>query len=389
MVPLKCQHGVYIRFASLTLCCERENMDKEENLRNAFDLTYLVGCAADGRVPDQARVAGMDQEAVCLLASRHMLSAATAMALETAGFKNDWTSKAIASSLRKATIFEQELVGVKAELNKADIWYVPLKGVVLKSYYPKYGMREFADHDILLDAGRATDVKTIMEGLGFISMRFGVGNHDVYVKAPVLNFEMHTALYGLTHEKRFYKYYRDVEDRLLGDGCEKRFSPEDFYLYLVTHEYKHYASSGTGLRSVLDTYVYLKAVRLDMGYVEAEAEKLGIGEFEKRNRALAKRLFGDGKLTEDDKRMLAYMVDSGAYGTMTHNVENQVARYGRAGYLVRRAFPPLSAMEELYPVLERVPVLLPACWVWRLVSAVVTKPKKVLYQLGAAFRKHS
>ena len=372
----------------VALCGEREKMDEERILRDALDLSYLVGCTADGRTPDRARVAAMDLEAVHLLASRHMLSAATAMALESAGFKSDWSSKAIASSLRKATIFEQALAGVKSELDKAGIWYAPLKGVVLKNYYPKYGMREFADHDILFDANRADDVKVIMEGLGFTTMHFGVGNHDVYYKAPVLNFEMHTALYGPTHDRGLYEYYQNVQGSLFGDGCEKRFSPEDFYLYLLSHEYKHYAASGTGLRSVLDTYVYLRAEKLDMGYVEAEAEKLGIGEFEERNRALAMHLFEDGELTEDDMEMLGYMIDSGTYGTVAHYVTNQIALYGRAGYLVRRAFPPLSTMAMLYPVLGRVPALLPACWAWRLLSAVATKPGKVAYQLGAAFRRN-
>ena len=33
--------------------------------------------------------------------------------------------------------------------------------------------------------------------------------------------------------------------------------------------------------------------------------------------------------------------------------------------------------------------VLPACWAWRLASAVATKPRTVAYQLGAAFRKNS
>ena len=39
-------------------------------------------------------------------------------------------------------------------------------------------MREFADHDILIDASRAEDVRAVMEGLGFTAGHFGTGNHD-------------------------------------------------------------------------------------------------------------------------------------------------------------------------------------------------------------------
>ena len=116
---------------------------------------------------------------------------------------------------------------------------MPLKGAILKDRYPKLGMREFADHDILFDASRSAGVRTIMEDRGFATVRFGTGNDNVYHKEPILNFEMHRALFGPLHDKRLYEYYRDVKCRLLGDGREKRFAPEDFYLYLVAHGRKH------------------------------------------------------------------------------------------------------------------------------------------------------
>jgi hypothetical protein len=177
------------------------------------------------------------------------------------------------------------------------------------------------------------------------------------------------------------------EARPNGDGYEKRFSPEGFYLYLVAHERKHYLLGGTGLRSLLDVYVYLKAEELDMRYVGAEVKKLGIGNFEEGNRLLATRLFGDGALTDADEGIFSYMVDSGTFGTLEHDVDNKIARHGRAGYLVRSAFPPLQIMKQRYPILGKVPVLLPVCWVARLASAVVTKPGRVAYGLRAHFRR--
>ena len=93
---------------------------------------------------------------------------------------------------------------------------------------------------------------------------------------------------------------------------------------MIAHESKHYSAGGTGLRSVLDTYVFLSKVSLDMEYVEAEAEKLGIRDFEKENRSLAMRLFGGGELTAADREMLEYILSSGTYGTAVHKVENKL-----------------------------------------------------------------
>ena len=121
---------------------------------------------------------------------------------------------------------------IRQNLEDAHIWYMPLKGALLKEMYPKYGMREFSDHDILFDESRAGDVKAIMEKLGFSSKSFGYGNNDAYKKAPCLYFEMHRALFDFRHDEKLYKYYKNVEKRLLhGTGYERSFSSEDF-LYL-------------------------------------------------------------------------------------------------------------------------------------------------------------
>lgn len=225
-----------------------------------------------------------------------------------------------------------------------------------------------SDHDILFDANRAEDVKAVMEGLGFQTESFGASNHDVYHKPPVSNFEMHSALFGPSHDEKLYEYYRDVDKRLLGDGCEKHLGAEDFYLYITAHEYKHYSISGTGLRSLLDTYVYLQKTPLDMAYVTAEAQKLGMAAFEAQNRALAQHLFSGEELTKADREMLDYILSSGVYGTAGHRVENRMARngWGRFRYALDRFLVPVSkknrdyaAYAGTYPLFYRHKILLP------------------------------
>lgn len=97
-------------------------------------------------------------------------------------------------------------------------------------------------------------------------------------------------------------------------------------LYILAHAYKHYDNSGTGLRSLLDIYVILKESSLDMSKVSAELEKLGMTDFESRFRSLSLDLFSEGKLTEDEMEMLAYMVSSGIYGTVQNSVETISAK---------------------------------------------------------------
>ena len=172
----------------------------------------------------------------------------------------------------------------------------------------------------------------------------------------------------------------DVQKRLLGEGWKKHLKSEDFYLYLIAHEYKHYSDRGTGLRSLLDTYVYLQKETLDMVYVTAEAEKMGIAAFEAENRALALRLFSGGELTKDDKDMLEYILSSGVYGTRNHRVENKLAQYGgnRLRYALYRFLVPLSEKHKLYasfarrfPFFYRHKLLLPLLPFYRVFRAVI------------------
>ena len=216
-------------------------------------------------------------------------------------------------------------------------------------------------------ARRAADVKDIMESLGYTAKYYNVSVHDVYLKKPFLDFEMHRSLFNKDYDGLF-GYYRDVERRFIGDGYEKRFSPEDFYLFSVAHAFKHFSERGTGLRILLDTYVCLKK-GLDTDYISAEAEKMGISDFELTVRRLATHLFEDDELTDSERETLDYILSSGTYGTISHEVENGIrkrkgskVRYalGRIFVPVNKKNPSYEKYERAYPFFYRHKVFLPA-----------------------------
>ena len=367
-------------------------MTRESYTQACMDAVYLASCVVNGRKPDPQRVSGMDLEDLFTAAQKHMLTAVTAAGLESAGVKNDAFVQAKAKAIRRSVLTEADRAQVEARLEENGIWYMPLKGAVLKNDYPALGLRQMSDIDILIDADRADDVRQIMESLGFRTTHVDAGAQDVYVKPPVSHFEMHRALFGPAHRKKLRDYYAGVKDRLVreeGKDFSYRFTPEDFYIYLIVHEYKHYAAGGTGLRSLLDTYVYLKkhGDGLDRDCLGKELGKLGLTDFEAESRQLAFHLFDGEELTAAERDMLAYIVDSGTYGTMENIVKHQVARRGRLGYLFRRVFLPYREMCPLYPVLKKAPILLPFCWIVRWVRAVATKRSLVAFQLKTAFRK--
>lgn len=357
----------------------------------AETVIYLASCVVNGTKPDADRLAGADFGALFSFASYHMLSAVVAMGLEDAGFTDKDIRKHIAFSVRKNTYFEAANREVLVGLEGAGIWYMPLKGAVLKNYYLRFGMREMSDYDMLIDSTRAQDVKRVMESLGFTTENFGCGSHDVYYRKPLCNFEMHRELFDISFDERIHDYYTDVKSRLIKDAGNNygyHFSPENFYVYMTAHEYKHYSLGGTGLRSVLDTYVFMRKFgeSLDWDYVRQEAEKLGIAEFEEQNHSLALRLFAGDALTEENHEMLEYIVQSGAYGTLENSVKKRVAKYGggRTGkfkYLATRIFPKPKEFKNTYPFLCGCVVFYPALVVYRMLKAILKKRREVLREI--------
>jgi len=360
-------------------------MEKSEFRRNAADMIYLTACVINGRKPKQERIEALDLPKLFEVCQKHILTACVAYALESAGVKDNDFTQAKEKAIRKNILLDAERRTILRKLEAEKIWYMPLKGSLLHDWYPKLGMRQMADNDILVDSQKMSDVRDIFLDSGYICEHFGHGNHDVYFKEPVLNFEMHSSLFSSMHIGNLNNYFKDVKERLIPDeGKEYRyhFSNEDFYLFMMAHEYKHFSGGGTGVRSLVDTYVFLRKFKnsLDWDYLSTELEKNGIADFERNNRELAIRVFSMQSLSLEDKKLLDYYVMSETYGNIDNLVKNGVKYRGKGSklrYLVYRFFPPISFLEGSVPWVKKSKMLIPAAYIYRFFRGATVNRKKV------------
>lgn len=366
--------------------------------RSAIDkVIYLCTCAIRGEAPDKEIVESADLGQIYMAAKKHNLCAIVGYALESAGIFDNAFVQAKAKSIRKIAVMEIDKELLFERLEQEGIWYLPLKGTVIKDLYPSIGMREMSDFDILYDEKYQKKVREIFIGLGFSCEHIGFGSHDVYYKKPVSNFEMHTALFVSSHKKEMYEYYRDVKRLMKKDENNAfgyHFDVNDMYIYIIAHEYKHYSAGGTGLRSLLDTYIIWQKLRdsLDPEYIRNETDKLGITDFEQSNKHLALGLFGDGELTEEDSAMLEYIISSGTYGTVKNNVDNKIEKYGggkkgKRKFIMSRLFLTMDEVKSYYPFYYRHKILLPCLFFYRLGRAVTVSRKKTKTQLKTLRKK--
>lgn len=363
-----------------------------------YDMIYLAACGVNGVSPKREYLNELDMAKLEQVSHAHMLDALVGMTLKPwVSISKEWAER-ISKAVRKNILFDAERAKLLAFMEQQGIWYLPLKGVILKDYYPAVGMRQMSDNDILFDESFRDVLKEYMKSQGYKGVNVGLGNHDEYEKKPVYNFELHRALYDTLHGNEWRDYYKDVKKRLIPDSGSSygyHFRDEDFYVYILSHTYKHYSGSGTGLRSLLDFYVYLKAKEqeMDFAYIQRECEVLGIAEFERLNRGLCKKVFSQAdvskwkelewRLSEEEKDMLENYLSLGVYGTVGRRVENRMGKFrkksgsdSRLLYLLTRLFPDMETYKNYYPFFYKHKWLLPVGWLYRALRMLFSKKRR-------------
>lgn len=181
-------------------------------------------------------------------------------------------------------------------------------------------------------------------------------------------------------------------------------SSEDFYVYTLAHLAHLYAAGGAGIRSVLDIWVLLKrlSLTLDREYIDHQLSQLNLQLFAFYMEEFAKIWF-DGKLEDKDdneiynhisthlfenyrsqtfqkfsERMNELSKDNSAGKNQTTtkktdtNKDNESAQ-GDNSIAKEKVFLPMREMKEKYPILDKMPFLLPIYWLIRIVSVVILK----------------
>ena len=285
-------------------------------------------------------------------------------------------------NVKKCLAFQEERKALYQFLNEEGISFLPLKGIIIKDYYPDPNSREFADNDILFANGDEK-IKKYFVKRGYQVELFRRSNHDVYLKKPFYNFEMHCSLFGETGDnEKIVEYFSNYLDKaLVKENKEYYLSKEDFYIYFTAHSYKHFNNSGCGIRTLIDYYLYLKKEQLDFDYINKELDKLGLLDFSNRISSLSIKLFDNQELNQEEEEMLLFIASSGTYGTLEHSVAKGVKEKGKFGYFMARVFPPYRFYKSAFPWAYKRPILIPFAWMARFFRVLFKNPKKAKTEL--------
>ena len=387
-------------------------MEKQEMLKNGMDLIYLARCALAGETPDPYMVEAMDLEAVYAMAKDHSMVAVAAYAvesyaqaypencLEKTQLCDGWIRQKM-RIIRRNLLLDIERESILAHLEQIGCWYMPLKGVHMQELYPKAGMRQMCDNDILIDPAFRSEIKDYMEKRGYQTILFDRFNHDEYRMDPHYNFEMHVTL--MPRGARWHGYYQNVKKRLLKDETNQfgyHFSQEDFYLFLMAHAAKHHEHAGNGIRWFMDLFVFesQKGKTLNREYIQQELEKMDLTGYAKSITDLSEKLFGQGgELNDEDRQLLLYHISAGTYGNQTIKMDNGLKRFAnkdgkitlwsKVRYSLRRLFPDVTFYEHYAPLAYRYKILIPFAAVYRIFSRLILSFPNVWREAKRTWKK--
>lgn len=267
-----------------------------------------------------------------------------------------------------------EIEDVSEKLAAAGVRFIHLKGAVLKYLYPQSDFRTMSDLDIYIDKADAEKAGAILLENGYSAHSLEAGIHDVYYKEPIYNVEIHTGLFGYDGNQ-FNPIFENLWEKATSeDGKKYELMPEYFFAFLLAHGMKHYSTGGSGIRCFMDIYVYRKALgdKLKLDDVYKLFESVNEREMCEDFIALSEVWFEGRETNKKLDEMAEYIIRGGVYGSFENYTLYGMKNKGKWGFFFQRLFPTFEFMKEHYPILRKVPILLPFCWVVRMIRALTS-----------------
>ena len=254
-------------------------------------------------------------------------------------------------------------------LEAAQIPFLPLKGAVLRDYYPEAWMRTSCDIDVLVHREQLNAAVAHLTGkLGYTEKERA--SHDVSLFSPSgIHVELH---FDLVEEGRANNAAA-LLDTVWQRASLRRdqsfwyeVSDEFFYFYHVAHMAKHFETGGCGIRPFIDLWIL---DHLDDAHDLRRAALLtsgGLIKFANACRELSRVWFGGAQPNELTEQMQEFLLHGGTYGSADNKVALQQKKSGgRLRYLLSRIFVPYEKLKRYYPILEKHRWLTPAMQVRR------------------------
>lgn len=254
-------------------------------------------------------------------------------------------------------------------LENGKIPFVPLKGAIIRKYYPEAWMRTSCDIDILV---RYDDLENSICLLSQ-NLQYEIKErtpHDISLFSPRgIHVELHFDLVEEGRANNAKAVLETVWDNVLLHESSKflyEMSDEFFYFYHIAHMAKHFESGGCGARPFIDLWILDHMEDADKNKRDKLLQDGGLIKFANASRTLIEVWFGKREMDEISFQLQEFILHGGVYGSEDNRVAiQQKKKGGKFGYIASRIFVPYTKLKGYYPILEKHRWLMPVMQVRR------------------------
>lgn len=319
-----------------------------------------------------------------VLSHKHNVSNLAASALLNNGLLEGFPQKGQFLNEFYRAVYEQEKISATFDevcriFEENHIPFIPLKGAVIRNFYPQPWMRTSCDIDILVKEENLKAAVNAFESIEGYSVK-NESNHDMALVSPNGTLlEFHYKLIGNKKSPLYSELLTNVWDsaeQVNGSGFKYKLSDEVFYYYHILHMAKHFRLGGCGLRPFVDLVLIEKELNVDVSKLNKTLKKGKLFVFAENVRKLSRVWFFDEKHDETTLQMEKFIIEGGTFGSAkTRTASANQRSGGKLQYMLSRVFVPYRYLKRDYPILEKFPILTPWYEICRICSLLIGKKK--------------
>lgn len=350
-------------------------------ITDGFTNTYL--CRLLRRVICQdiplepARLTQEEFEALLKLARKHEVQPMAAYGLLLAGgLTEEQEQRCRKLTGNYAAHYERmdlELQYTCELLDAAGLAYMPLKGAVIRSFYPEPWLRTSGDIDILVKDAEGSAKCLVKQGYRY-KMK---GSHDITMLSPLgVPVELHFQMTDT--DSKVSSLLEQVWDhaKVREGTCQHEMAPELFYFYHIAHMAKHMIQGGCGIRFFVDLWILNHTISQDEETKNQLLRKGGLFTFERQAAHLSRVWFEDDQPDPLDLELESFVLNGGVFGSRSNKIKLVRTKADTSvKFFFMRIFLPYDQMILRYPILKKHPLLLPAYWLRRWAGTILKRGK--------------
>ena len=338
---------------------------------------HLLKCGLKTEQPIEAPE-GIDFAKIIELSQRHDVENITFLSMDMLKNKpsedlyHKWED--LYYKAQKHTVYQElALEELISTFTKAGIDCMPLKGSVIKHYYPSIDLRTMGDIDFLVREQDRQIIRDIMHSLGYQDDLLDDGQVDAFKRGKIINVEVH---YDFSAENHVMHEIFTIDwDKLVPTETEHLYQMtfEDLYFFNTGHYVKNMHNKGMGLRGIVDTFVLWNRLSdEEKSSLINRFEEIGINDFNSKLVKISDIWFNDFEDDDSLDTLQEYLMARLTYGdektlrVLQTLYADQTS--SNTEYIWKKIFPSAEDLYKRYNIKCKCFLLLPFLWFKRILG---------------------